>query len=235
MDKAILLFIILIFTACSATRPVSSPGTYEGYLETNPPITRSLFSDKNATISEENIQKILDGNYSLPNELRVAIVKLESNQYQSSYYLTNEAYLKSQQAYLDLFKNIFNQSKRTKKVSTIPDMLISSNPTFTNIRESAVRTQSDIAVIYSINSDIYSKYKLFAKSDIKAFATTELIILDIRTGLIPFTTIVTKEFQSKRQDNELNENEAANRIKEEAVLLTIEEIGTKLKKFLDGN
>jgi hypothetical protein len=56
--------------------------------------------------------------------------------------------------------------------------------------------------------------------------------LDVRTGLIPFSTIVTKEHQSKRQENELNDNEAANRIKNEAVLLTIQEIGERINNFL---
>jgi hypothetical protein len=51
--------------------------------------------------------------------------------------------------------------------------------------------------------------------------------LNVRTGLIPFSTIVTKEYQSKRQENELNDNEAAHRVKNEAVLLTINEIGGK--------
>jgi len=35
--------------------------------------------------------------------------------------------------------------------------------------------------------DIYSKHKFFSKADIKAFATIEMIILEVRTGLIPFS------------------------------------------------
>lgn len=73
-------------------------------------------------------------------------------------------------------------------------------------------------VIYSINSDIYSQYKLFSKTNINAFATTQLIILDVRTGLVPFTTITTKDFQDKKNDKELNESEAVNRIKNHAGL-----------------
>ena len=202
------------------------------YYAPDPPITKSLFDDKTSTISEENIQKILDGNYSLPNNLRVSLVKLESSQSRRNYYWNDEEYLKSQQQYLDLFTAKFKQSPRVQKVTKIPDLLISTHPTFTNIREAAVRTQSDIVVIYSIDSDLYSKYKLFSKSDIKAFATTQLIILDVRTGLIPFSTMVTKEYQSKRQKNELNNSEATNRIKNEAVLLTIQEIGDRIIQFL---
>lgn len=131
-----------------------------------------------------------------------------------------------------MFSKKFSNSSRVKNISTIPDILISKNPTFTSIRESAVRTQSDIAVIYSINSDIYSQFKLFTKTNIKAYATTQLIILDVRTGLIPFSTIVTKDFQDTKKVTDFNENDAINRIKNQAVLLTIEEVGKKINEFL---
>ncbi|WP_046755672.1 hypothetical protein [Kordia jejudonensis] len=228
------LLVLFTFTSCAVGTQVGQNSGYpsQASYEAETPITKSLFNDRSATISEENIQRILDGNYTLPQNLRVSLVKLESTQTQQYYYRNNEAYLKSQQEYLDLFTSKFGESDRVTKVSQIPDILISNNPTFTNIREAAVRTQSDIVVIYAINSDLYARYKLFSKSDIKAFATTQLIILDVRTGLIPFSTIITKEFQSKRQQNELNEAEAANRIKNEAILLTINEIGKQINSFL---
>lgn len=58
-------------------------------------------------------------------------------------------------------------------------------------------------------------------------------ILDVRTGLIPFTTIITKDFQDKKNDADINESEARNRIKNQAVLSTIEEIGIQLEAFLE--
>lgn len=228
----ILILAAIILASCSAPKQISNLNEYN-YVNNDAPITKSLFDDKNSTISEENIQKILDGNYKLPNDLRVAFVKLESSQNQRRYYYwSDEQYLKSQQEYLDLFSEKFKNSNRVKSIATIPDILISKNPTFMSIRESAVRTQSDIAVIYSINSDIYSQYKLFSKTNIKAFATTQLIVLDVRTGLVPFTTIVTKDFQGKKNETDLNESEATNRIKNQAVLLTIEEVGEQINEFL---
>ncbi len=86
------------------------------------PDSKSLFEDKNSTISEENIQKILDGSYSLPKNLRVSLVKLESTQNQRSYYWNDEEYLKSQQEYLDLFTEKFKQSERVQNVSKIPEL-----------------------------------------------------------------------------------------------------------------
>jgi len=236
MKQTILLItIVLLFTSCASTAYQSSGNLYraQGYDSNEAPIMQSLFNDKNATISEENIQMILDGHYELSEVLRVALVKLEGKQRQRNFYWTSEEYLKTQQSYLELFTEKFKNSQRITSISVIPDLLISSNPTFVNIRESAVRTQADVVAIFSITSEIYSKYKVFSPDLIKAFATTEFILLDVRTGLIPFSTIVTKDYQSKKQKEDFDETEARNRVKNEAVLLTINEIGEQLTKFLN--
>ncbi|MGB3547476.1 MAG: hypothetical protein WBA17_10905 [Saprospiraceae bacterium] len=230
------LFLLFLLTSCYSARPYSEPVRQQTYGSTEePPITESLFTDKDATISEENIRKILDGTYSLAQDLRVSIVKIEDVRKRNRYYWADEDYLKAQQAYLDLFTAYLDQSERVSRVSAIPDLLLSSNPTFTNIREAAVRSQSDVVVIYTITGDVYSNYRLFNKNEIKAFATTQLVVLDVRTGLIPFTTIVTRDFQSVKREGELNDTEALDRIKNEAVLLTIEQIGRELEGFLREN
>lgn len=226
-----LLAFVIFFSSCSPSRYVSSDGSGE---ENDPPITQSLFNDKSSTISEEHIQKILDGTYTLPKQLRVAVIKLEGQQKRYYWnYWSDEAYLKTQQAFLDSFTSKFQQSPRVTKLTAIPEMLLSKTPqSFTTLRESAVRMQADIVVVYSINSDIYTKYRGLSKPDIKAYATTQLIIMDVRTGLVPFSTIVTRDFLAVKKKEELDLAESRNRVQKEAVLLTINEIGNQVTEFL---
>lgn len=226
-----LLAFVIFFSSCSPSRYVSSDGSGE---ENAPPITQSLFNDKSSTISEEHIQKILDGTYTLPKQLRVAVIKLEGQQKRYYWnYWSDEAYLKTQQAFLDSFTSKFQQSPRVTKLTAIPEMLLSKTPqSFTTLRESAVRMQADIVVVYSINSDIYTKYRGLSKPDIKAYATTQLIIMDVRTGLVPFSTIVTRDFLAVKKKEELDLAESRNRVQKEAVLLTINEIGNQVTEFL---
>ncbi|HEY8896786.1 MAG TPA: hypothetical protein VIM79_18305 [Niastella sp.] len=224
-----LLAVAGLMSSCGASYQSSYSGNYS-----DPPITQSLFSDKSSTISEENIQKILDGNYSLPKQLRVALIKLEGTK--KSYYWdywSDEAYLKTQQAYLDSFTAKLKQSSRVTKITSIPEMLISKAPaSFTTLRESAVRMQADVVVVYAINSDIYTKYRAFNKPNVKGFATTQLIIMDVRTGLVPFTTVVTRDFMAPQTKTDVGVSEARSRVQNEAVLLTINEIGEQVTKFL---
>ena len=237
--KQTILFIatVFLFASCATTAHHSSDSEFfvraRGYGSNEPPITQSLFNDANATISEENIQIILDGHYELPKILRVALVKLEGRQRQRFFHWTNEEYLKTQQSYLELFTEKFKESQRATTVSVIPDLLISNNPTFVNIRESAVRTQADVVAIFTITSEIYSRHRMFSPDLIKAFATIEFILLDVRTGLIPFSTIVTRDYESRKQREDFDDTAARNRVKNEAVLLSINEIGEQLIKFLN--
>jgi hypothetical protein len=230
-QSALLLAVIGLLTACTVAPPEGS-SVHPEQAGREPLMTQSLFDDKAATISEENIQKILDGKYKLPQQLRVAIVRIDPST--RRYYYADEQYLKTQQSYLDLFSDKLKQSARVTKLSVIPDLLLARPSTFTNLREAAVRMQADVIVVYTISSDIYSKYRLFTKTDIKAFATTQLAIIDVRTGLIPFSTIVTKDFLSQKGKEELENAEAAARIQNEAVLLTIQEIGQQITGFLQA-
>jgi hypothetical protein len=229
----LLIAIVVVLTACSSGRRFTSSSSFDSPVA-DTLITQSLFNDKASTISEENIQKVLDGTYKLPEQLRIAIVRLEPASTSRRYYWSDEQYLKTQQSYLDMFAGKFRESSRVTKLSIIPDLLISKTPSFTNIREAAVRMQADAVVVYAITSDIYSKYKFFSRPDIKAFATTQLIILDVRTGLVPFSTIVTRDFLSEKKKEELDSAEAASRIQNEAVLLTITDIGQKITAFLNA-
>src|SRR4051812_37898314 len=131
-QTSLVIATIIFLVACNTTRPVgNSPGFNAPTVDT--PITQSLFNDRSSTISEENIQRILDGTYKLPQQLRVAIVRLEPTPQLKRYnwnYWSDEQYLKTQQSYLESFSERLKQSSRVTKLSIIPDLLISKTPSF---------------------------------------------------------------------------------------------------------
>jgi hypothetical protein len=227
----LLLSIAFFVTSCETTRPTAQAGSTQDRPGEDTLIIQSLFNDRSSNISEENIQKILDGSYRLPSTLRIAIVRLEGSK-QQRYFWNDESYLKTQQSYLDSFTARLRSSPRVTTIASIPDIIISKSPSFTNIREAAVRMQCDMALVYSITDDLYSRYKAFSSPDVKAFATTQLILMDVRTGLIPFSATVTKDFLSKKTKEDLDLSQTRDRVLNEAVLATINETGQKIVRFL---
>ena len=196
-------------------------------------ITESLFADKDRTLSEEDIQRLLNGKLNLPDTLRVALFRYGMNNryYNKFYAYADESTIHSQQDYIDTLISGLKDNRRVQNVHPIPSLMLSSSPTITQLRETSVRLLSDLLIVYSSTSDIYYKYKTFKKDEAKAFATTEVMIMDIRTGLIPFSTTITKDYLTKSMSGELIA-ETRKRAEKEAVILTLVETGKRIDAFI---
>lgn len=236
MKKYFICLVLLSFflISCSVQQyPVSAQNQAPDVSSEYEDITQSLFSDKEATISEKNIQRILNGKYALPQSLRVAIVNLENSQYRRRNW-DDEDYLSSRQKYLETLTMNLNNQNRVQSVSLIPDVMLPASLTFGSIREAAVRMQADVIVVYSVSAGMYSKYRMFKGSTYKAFATTQVLVIDVRTGLVPFTRVISKDTTAKKEDADFNSDEARKRIQEEAVMKTLDEICSDLNNFLNN-
>lgn len=143
--------------------------------------------------------------------------------------------MKLQQSYVDTLSNRILASEKIHSVSILPSLLTPQNPTIPILREAAVRLQSPLLVIYRINSDIYEEYRTFRANRSKAYATVELVLLDIRTGIIPFTAISTKEFQSTKQKDDVTVNDFLKRTEAVAVNRALEDTAERLTRFLGSN
>jgi hypothetical protein len=97
----------------------------------------------------------------------------------------------------------------------------------------AVRLQADMLLVFQLNSDVYQKYHLFKPDQVKAFCTCEGFLLDIRTGLIPFSKIVTRELMTSKTASDANFTETIARAENEAALLALSELGKEIGEFIE--
>lgn len=233
----IIILLLVAQTACTVSNhrseppPQSSMDEYGG-----PPLTESLFDYKERTLSEEDIRRILDGNIVLRDTVRLAVFNFGGSMTRySSWRWYDEESLKSQQQLLDTLSYALSQSRRVQKVIFLPSMVTGSKPNINQLRESAVRVQADMLLIFSLNSDIFQKYRAFKKDEAKAFATCEVVLMDIRTGVIPHTYVVTKSTQTTKNEGDYTEEEMQNRVLRAASLQALLEAGEKTAVFLNGN
>ena len=222
------LFVLIVLAAASCTAPrygFSESGTDHA-------ITESLFDFKERTISEADIQRILDGKINIPDTIRLAVFQFGGAPiiYRRWY---DEENLKTRQQLIDTFTQAIQGASRVQKVVLLPSMVTGNQPNIHQLRESAVRLQADMLLVYSLHSDIFQKYRAFKKDEIKAFATCEMILMDIRTGVIPFTNIATKSAQSKKDKEDFDAEELKNRAQQMAVLQAMLETGNRVAGFLN--
>jgi len=231
----VLLF-LGVLSWMSSCRTAHIPSSdYSAPAQDSQVLTKSLFNYEGSSISEEDIARILSSEIQLPDTVRLAILNYSSNsinRYYSSYW-SNEEFLKLQQSFVEIFKKKLEVDDKVKRVILMPKLMIGANPNIFTLRESAVRLQADLFLVFSINSDIYYRYKVFKKDEAKAYATAEALLMDVRTGIIPYSEIVTREKQVVKDNTvDLSDQDTQKRAENGAIQATLEELSTRLSQYL---
>ncbi|MTB50872.1 hypothetical protein [Lewinella sp. W8] len=237
MSKTLLFFLpVLLLCSCGTYRSVP-PTTAQAqeYRAPDPtPLTSSLFTSNQSTISEEDIQRILDGTVELPEKLRVAVLNLDSYRSRNDYYFGSYFFRSLQAQHFKAFSDQLGTSGRAQSVNLLPQLLVPADRNIFSLRESAVRMQADVLLVFTVGSDLYSEFKLFKRDDLKAYATAEALLLDVRTGIIVFAQTVSTEATGQREESDTGNNDVARRVQAEASAMAIEELARQLSAFLKG-
>lgn len=230
--------ISLLMMSCMSRKPLATEYTrMHAQQDNREVITESLFHSKDQSISEADIQRLLNGEIKIPDTVRVAVYKYASTSVSRyySYYWNSEEYLKSQQGFQDILVKELEKASKVKKVILVPKIMASAKPNITQLRESAVRLQADLLFVYTVSSDIYNKNRAFQKNEAKAFATCETLLMDTRTGVIPHSSVVTREKLVVKEQEDWDNNEMGKRAENGAISLTLEESGKQAANFLKEN
>ena len=221
----------MLLSACGST--------YPAYQNQKPVLSESLFPGDQNLMSQADINRILDSQIAIPDNQNIAIFRYPDQDYRSlsnvygSQYWYNESYMKQQQTYMDTLSNVLLSSNKIKGVRVIPSMLEPAQKDVPHLRQTSVRLHSPLLLVFRMESDLYRNYKFLKGSDLKAFSTVEMILLDVRTGIIPFSTIVTEDFETKKTDQDLNGDLAKQRAIATAAKQAIGASTQRLINFLE--
>jgi len=227
---------VILFSSCSTTDPLYDPYTVQ---DPNPTLTKSLFPSDQEIMDQSAIDTILNSEIVIPEQAKVALINfpISSSGQNSVYgygYWRSEDYLKLQQSYIDTLTAELNRTDQTGSLVLLPSMLTPSEPTLPVLREAAVRLQSQLMIVFTINSDIYQEFRLFRGNKAKAFATVEMVLFDVRTGIIPFTVIVTEEYETTKNDSDSNSSETMKRAEQEATLKALIGASRELRSYFSS-
>jgi hypothetical protein len=178
------------------------------------PIATSLFPSDQAILSDEAVAKILTSKLELPAKAKLALMKFPEEEGAGSYgryYWRNEEFLRLQQEQVDALSHGLLASDQIQEVMPLPSLMMPSRLSISTLREAAVRMQADLLLIYRVGNDTYSQSRAFSKDRVKAYSTCELVLLDVRTGLVPFTRVVSREQMEQKQPADLDLSETMRR------------------------
>lgn len=67
-----------------------------------------------------------------------------------------------------------------------------------NMRDVAALMQADLIMIIKSRSQTESKFQMFDKDEVKTITTIETMIVDVKTGVIPYTDVTSESFHQKQ-------------------------------------
>ncbi|WP_082989880.1 hypothetical protein [Woeseia oceani] len=193
-------FVLLVMAGCGT--PISTgvrPAEYYS-ADIAEPSVGSLFSADAAVLSDEAIGRILEFDYSPPKLGRIALIPFGREVWSG---WSEELSVASDQMRAEVLERL-KSSPRVYDVSYLPSILIPEQKSVPHLREAAARYQADLLLVYRSYCRNFERYRFFAANRSKAYCGVEAVLLDTRTGLVPFTSVVLKTFESQQSGTDVN-------------------------------
>jgi hypothetical protein len=211
---------VLVLAGCTtAGRGYIAPGEAAGYeLERTPAapaeLSESLFAEDQKVISNEDIQRILTAKITLPRDGKLAVIRAGRLPY---WFGWSEDFTRLNRETDRQVLEKLQSSQRVREAVYLPTMAIPRELSIPYLRQAAARFQADLVLVYRTYSRTYERQKLFGQDQTHAYCTLEALLIDTRTGVIPFSTIVTEDFSAKRAKGDVDFNETVAKAEQQAI------------------
>ena len=206
--KLISLFVPFLIVACSSKMKNTSYFEESDY-KNREALSESFLARTSMNLSDEQISKLLNSKIAIRPTVKLALLRIDSTGYKtslfdsSSYSDQNELHDKD----ASLFDSIINGQSRVKSVAMIPSFLMPRDLSLANMRDSAALVQADFVLIIRTTSRSNYDLNLFEKDKITVVANLEYAIMDVATGAVPVSGIVTGRSEAVSKKKDINTNE----------------------------
>lgn len=188
----------------------------------------SLFAGDAATLSDDAIQKILAHRYEAPRLSRIALMPFGREVWST---WSEEFSLASEAMQRDVIAKL-RASPRVYDASYLPSILVPENRSVPRLREAAARYQADLLLVYRSYCRSFDRYRWFKPDEVRAHCGVEAVLLDTRTGLVPFTTVVTEAYDIVENEDDVNFRETRYRAQADATAAALADVSDEIVRFL---
>lgn len=223
--SALLPLVVVALAGCANNKAPLTSADYlasAGYQD-RALLQQSLFRSDQALLSNEEIETILTSRIQIPREGHLTFLRLGS---------TDELLV---WAFLTGTANPFSplaENPRLSRLSWLPSLLVPEKLNVPALREAAARFQADLLFLYRTPCQRFTSYRLFGADTGKTYCVAEGVLLDVRTGVIPFSTATAREVEVRQSEDDLNFYETMRRAESETSAEALADLAAQLSSFL---
>jgi len=220
--------VISILVGCTA--PLSTMSRPDAYYDSaiTAQAGASLFSGDAAILSDDAINTILSYKYTPPKLSRVALMPFGREIWSN---WSEELSLASEQIQTNVIDQLLS-APGVYDASYLPSILIPERRTVPHLREAAARYQADLLLVYRSYCQTFERYRIFAADRSRAYCGVEAVLLDTRTGLVPFTSVASESYDVTENRADTNFRETRLRAQLEATAQALAKVSSEVVEFL---
>ena len=194
------------------------------------PVAQSLFKDDQAVLSNEDLNKILAARVAVPDKAKLAVVRFGRLPY---WWGWSEDFVRVNEKIDADFLGRLRTSRKLKEVAYLPSLVTPNAMTLPYLRQAAARCQADLLLVYRTSTRTYAKQRWFAADRTKAYCTVEAVLLDTRTGLLPFSTVANEFYSAARSKMDAEFAETIAKAEQQAIGRAWVRVADEAVRFLD--
>jgi len=229
------IILILLTVGCSSIQTKSRPNAYYNNLSVNSfsgalKIKPLAFDIRKKGLSNKDFVSIISHKIKLPKVIRIAVIKLHNDYYWRSF--SSELSILSKSMVTGFF-DVLKSSKRVYDASFLPSLIVPNSYSLTGLRVAAANYQADLLLTYKAQCHSFTKRKIFKADKSKSYCTVEAILMDVRTGITPFSMTATNTFLAIENKQDINFEETTKKAQLESISKSLGEIAEGVLGYLN--
>lgn len=225
---SILMIASLMLSGCAKKMAVAPPSYNPLATDDSERLQQSLFKGDQAILSNEEIDRILNGRIVLTDRHRLAVLALTPK----SYWSPGVADQDSQN--MARFLQELGSSSQFTQVRIVPSLLIPERRTVPYLREAAARFQADLLLVYTTRVQTFRQNRLLGSDEVRARCLAESVLLDVRTGVVAHTAIASEMIDVKKGPSDLNFSETIAKAEVDATGKTLMSLAKAVNSYFAG-
>jgi len=225
----LILSLLTLLAGCGGVATQPRPSDYYTSLpEPEETDSVSLFASDTAILSDQDINRILAHRYTPQPQNRIAIIAAGQPYWRG---WSDELARTGTEVQSELVTKL-RSSPLVYDAAYLPSLLVPKKKTVGYYREAAARYQADLLLIYRASSLTYENDRFFSPDKSKSYCNVEAILLDTRTGIVPFAVTTSQDFLTEKTVDDINFGETMRRAELQALRKALSEVADEALKFL---
>ena len=183
-------------------------------------------------VADSTIEQLLNYHVQLPDRVAIGVLHLPGARARRWWESTAGAELT--QVLADTIAAAFAQTARVSRAVPLPGVLVAERPTVAALREGAARVQVHVLAVYRPSCRLFQRTPVVGVTQYRSECTIEATVLDTRSGVLPFTTIVTRDAITTRVREDFDVSGTERRVQRQALITGGVEMAARIGAYVSA-